>query len=170
MSDAPISYVWEGDCFKPASGFWQRKADEQFTIGERYRLEESNDRSASSHAHYFAALHDGWSSLPDPLLADYPTAEHLRKKLLVRAGYAHEAVFVSASKAEAVRLAAFLKNIDTYAVIVPKENCVRVYTAESQSYRAMGRDRFNESKAAVLNELAKLLGIDRRELEKANAA
>ena len=73
-----------------------------------------------------------------------------------------------ASKAEAVRVASFIRPLDTYAVIVPREATVVVMTAKSQSYKAMGRVEFQRSKEAVLDKLAAMIGVERRTLD-ANA-
>ena len=43
-------------------------------------------------------------------------------------------------------------------------------TAQSQSFRAMGKQRFQESKQAVLDILAELIGVEAKQLEDANAA
>lgn len=155
---APVRFLWEGDGFKPVSPYHQRLADQYYTIGETYELIEHKERSQRTHNHYFAALHDAWSNLPEALLAEYPTAEHLRKKALIRKGFASERNVVCSSKAEAQRIAAFMRPIDEYAIIVASEAAVRVYTAESQSRKAMGAQRFQESKKAVLEFVDELLG------------
>ena len=144
-------------------------ADRHYVVGEVYRLVEHHDRSLNSHRHYFAAIAEGWSNLPDDLLAEYPSAEHLRKKLLIRAGYADERSIVCASKAEAQRVAAFVKPMDDFAVVVVREAVVRVYTAQSQQMKAMGAKAFQESKTKVLDALDDLLGVDRGETERAVA-
>src|SRR4051812_32331913 len=115
MTDAPILFQWDGEAMVPASQFWSRRADKQFVVGEHYQMVEHHDRSANSHRHYFAELNDGWRNLPDDMLEEYPTAEHLRKKALIRRGWRDEQTFVCSSKAEAERLAAFLRPIDDYA-------------------------------------------------------
>ena len=159
-----LQYQGEGE-FRTPSRYWAREADKQFVVGEHYRLAEHNDRSAASHNHYFAAISEAWENLPDHLLEEYPSPEHLRKKMLVRAGYADERSFVCTSKAEAQRLAAFLKPVNSYAVIIVKEAVVREYTAQSQSHKAMGKQVFQESKDKVLNQIAALLGTNPEDLK-----
>lgn len=164
---APLLLQYEGEGeFKPASAYWAGRADKEFVIGEVYRMVEHHDRSANSHRHFFAAINDAWRNLPDHMIEEYPTAEHLRKKLLVRAGYADERSIVCASKAEAQRVAAFVRPMDEYAVVIVREAVVRVYTAQSQSMRAMGKKAFQESKEAVLNAIDDLLGVERGETSK----
>ena len=157
---SPIQLRYEGDgTFKATGDYWVSKADAEFVAGDTYRLVEHQERSTAAHNHYFAAIAAAWGTLPDHLLAEYPSADHLRKKMLVKCGYADERSIVCASKAEAQRVMAFVKPMDSYAVVVTRDNVVRVYTAQSQSYRAMGRQVFQESKTKVLDAIAGLLGV-----------
>ena len=159
-----LQYQGEGE-FRTPSRYWAREADKQFVVGEHYRLAEHNDRSTPSHNHYFAAIGEAWENLPEHLLEEYPSPDHLRRKMLVRAGYADERSIVCSSKAEAQRLAAFIKPMDAYAVVIVKESVVRVYTAQSQSYKAMGKQAFQESKDKVLDQIAALLGTNPEDLK-----
>lgn len=168
---APLLYQYHGDGeFRAASAYWARKADEAFVVGETYKLVEHHDRSDASHGHYFAALSNAWQTLPDHLLDQYPTVESLRKKMLIRTGYADERSVVCSSKAEAQRFAAFLRPMDEYAIVIVKEAVVTVFTAKSQSYRAMGKEEFARSKQAVLQAIDDLLGVDRGTTEKQTEA
>ncbi|MCV9909958.1 hypothetical protein OIV19_20375 [Brucella sp. HL-2] len=160
MSSAPIPMTWDGEAMVPASPYWAARADRQFVVGEVYKMVEHHDRSEASHNHYFASIGNAWATLPDDRLAEYPTAEHLRKKMLVKCGYADERTVVCASKAEAERVAAFIKPMDNYAVVVFHEAVVKVYTAQSQSLKAMGKREFQESKEAVLAAIDRLLGVE----------
>lgn len=154
----------------PASSFWASRADKAFVVHETYKMVEHHDRSQVSHNHYFATIGQAWSNLPDRLLEEFPTAEVLRKKLLIRAGYADERSIVCASKAEAQRVAAFVKPMDEYAVVTVREAVVRVYTAQSQSVKAMGAKPFQQSKQAVLDALDDLLGVERGATANSEAA
>lgn len=164
MTDAPLTFQWDGEALHPASQFWASKCDAQLVVGETYRMVEHHDRSANTHRHYFAALNDGWSNLPDDILEQFPTVEHMRKKLLIKAGYADERSIVCASKQEAQRIAAFIKPMDDYAIVTVREAVVRVFTAQSQSMKAMGAKTFQQSKQAVLDLLDDLLGTERGQL------
>lgn len=158
----PLLYRYEGEgTFVAASAHWARKADDAFVVGETYKLSEHHERSDATHGHFFACLTAAWQTLPDHLLEQYPDVETLRKKLLIRCGYADERSIVCASKAEAQRIGAFIRPMDRYAVVIVKEAVVTVYTPKSQSYRAMGRDEFNQSKQAVLQAVDDLLGVER---------
>lgn len=168
MSEQPVSLRYEGDGqFGPVSGYWASQCDRHFVVGDTYRMTEHYERSAASHSHFFAALNDAYDSIPDEMRDEYPTVEHLRKKALIKKGYADERSIVCASKAEAQRLAAFMKPMDDYAIIVPSEAVVRVWTAKSQSKKAMGAKAFQESKQAVLDFVDDLLGVARGETARA---
>lgn len=168
MSAPPIRFAWNGDALVPAGGFATRQANEHFVVGEQYRMVEHADRSVNSHNHFFATISDAHGSLPDEFLEIYPTPEHLRKKALIRKGWRDEREFVCDSKAAAERLAAFMKPLDDYAIIEARETVVRVWTARSQSKKAMpGKGEFQRSKQDVLDFIDDLLGVERGDTAKA---
>lgn len=156
MSAPPLAFWWNGEAMLPRQ---PRLADKHFVVGERYTLVEHNERSSASHAHYFAALTEAWSNLPEDQAERFPTSEHLRAFALIKTGFADSRQFVASSKAEALRLAAFMKPSDDYALVTVKDAVVTVWTAKSQSYRAMGKADFNASKQAVLDYVASLVGV-----------
>lgn len=158
MTDRPIIFEWDGEAMHPVRSF-ARLADEQFVIGQQYRLVSEAKRSQRSEAHYFAAIEDAWANLPERWAGRFPTAEHLRKWALIKAGYRDERSIVAASKAEAQRVAAFVKPMDEFAVVTVVETEVRVYTAKSQSRKAMGGPVFQKSKQDVLDVLAEMVGV-----------
>jgi hypothetical protein len=154
-----IRYHWTGDNWRPLARF-AKTAREQFAVGEEAVLERIEARSSASHNHYFKMVQTIWESLPETLVNTYPTADHLRAAALIRTGYCDERSIVCASKAEALRLAAFIRPMDTYAIVVPSQAVVTVYTAKSQAMKAMGAKIFQESKTAVLDWMADLIGVD----------
>jgi len=158
MAGAPILYQWDGESMVPFGRF-AREADAQFVVGERYRMAVVEDRSAVSHRHYFACVNDAWANLPEQYEGRWPTAEHLRKWALCKAGYCDERTIVTASKAEAQRVAAFIRPMDGYAIVTVSGPVVTVYTARSQDTRSMDRKTFQESKDAVLGILEGLLQV-----------
>lgn len=164
---APIPFTWDGEIMRPLQRF-ARRCDQQFVIGEIYPLAVEHEASARSRGHYFASLTEAWRNLPEDIAEDYPSVEHLRKKLLVRAGYADEEVIVLESVNDAVALARAIRKRDEYAVIAVKGQTVRIWTAKSQSKRAMGAKVFQASKEAVLREAEKLISVTAAELQ-ANA-
>jgi hypothetical protein len=141
-----------------------RLADRHFVIGETYPLAVQEARSHQTHAHFFAALNEAWQNLPADAAERFPTAEHLRKYALIRAGFRDERSIGCSSKAEAQRLAAFVRPMDDFAVVIPSEATVTVYTAKSQSMRAMGKAEFQRSKQAVLDVVSEMIGVKPAEL------
>lgn len=123
-----------------------------------YRLAVEEERSSNSHNHYFSALREAWTNLADEDAARFPSVDHLRKRALIKAGYHDERSIVCASKAEAQRVAAFVRPMDEYAIVLVSEAVVRVLTAKSQSTKAMGKDVFQQSKTAVLETIAAMIG------------
>lgn len=160
----PLPMQWDGEVMRPTRGF-ARLADKAYVVGEVYTLVEADaSRSQASHRHYFAAVYDAWLNLPEQDAERFPTVEHLRKYALIRAGYCDTREIVCSSKAEAVRLGAFVKPMDPYALVAVKDACVRVYTAKSQAPKAMGRKVFQESKDAVLDVLASMIEVSKEQL------
>lgn len=164
MTSHLFMFSWDGESMVPLKGF-QKRCDETFYVGERYRMEVQEERSMRSHRHYFASIHEAWLNLPEDKAERFPTSEHLRKWALIKTGYRDERSIVAASKAEAQRIAAFVRPIDEYAVVVVRDACVLVYTARSQSVKAMGKKDFTGSKEAVLDVLATLVGTSAQSLQ-----
>lgn len=169
MTDAtpPCAFEWDGDVMKPINA---KRADAFYTVGERYILAPVSNRSDATHKHEFAWLREAWMSLPEHLAERFPTAEHLRKWALIRAGYSDSHTITCSSKAEALRLAAFIRPIDEFAVVITNEATVTRYTARSQSRRAMGAKEFQDSKTKIMEVVAKMLGVEPGEMPQREAA
>lgn len=150
MNAAPVLFQWSGEAMQPLPRF-AKACDAAFTVGEVYRMEVQEQRSLISHNHYFATLQDIFMSLPEEADERIKSADHLRKFALIRCGYRDEKSFLCASKAEARRMAAFVQPMDDYAIVVVQEAQVIVYTAKSQSLKAMGKVEFQQSKDDVLS-------------------
>lgn len=165
MTLHPIPAQWNGDSFVPARGF-QKAADRQFVVGQVYTIQAEESRSGPAHRRYFAAVNEAWKNLPEALAITYPTAEHLRKRALIMTGYRTSQQTVCASNAEALRLAAFVGSLDPYALPVVERSICTVLRAESQSVKAMGKDRFNESVKAVEDWCAGLINTSGDALRK----
>ena len=159
----PIGFQWNGEAMVPLR---PRLADRHYVVGSTYWLVPHEERSTASHAHYFAAVNEAWQNLSDEQAMRFSTPEHLRKWALIEAGYRDERSIVCSSKAEALRLAAFIKPMDDFAVVTVSDAVVRVYTAHSQSYRAMNRKTFEESKRKVLDKVAGLIGVSAADLHR----
>jgi hypothetical protein len=122
-------------------------------------------RSRESHNHYMAAVNEAWLNLPDKLAARFTSAEMLRKYALCRAGYCNAKSLICPSVVEAIRVAAFIRPMDEFSIVYPEGQTVWVFTARSQSFKAMGKDEFQRSKDAVLSFIAGLLGATPEELK-----
>jgi hypothetical protein len=153
---------WINGTFKPLG-----RVDLPCDEGEAVYLTVERERSGPSHRHEFAWLRDAWESLPESLAGEPYAAspEHLRKYALIQRGYCTVREIVVADTDDAARVRAFMRPlVDDYAVIAAAGPVVRVYTAESQSRKAMGRDRFHASKTAIMDWVAELLGVTAADL------
>lgn len=145
---------WDGEVFRPLH---PRRADRYLTVGERYSLIQYEDRSAATHNHQFAWLHDAWQNLPEDIADQYPTPEHLRKRALIDAGYYDEIIIDAGSNAAAIRVAAAIQAIDTFALVFVRKCFVIRRTAKSQSRRAMKKEEFQASKTAIMEVIDALV-------------
>lgn len=170
MTERPIQMRWQGDGFMPVNAYWAKEADKVFVIGEVCGVVAIEERSAKSHAHYFASINEAWQNLPEHLAGKFGSAEHLRKWCLIKAGYRDQRSIVVGSRAEALRLVPFIKGLDEFAVVTADGATVTAYTAKSQSMRAMGKKDFQESKDAVLRVASELIGVTPDALDRARAA
>lgn len=161
----PIRFQWDGESMVPASQPMARRCDEQYVVGAHYMLEAVEERSGRSHRHYFASINEVWQNLPDEIAERFPTAEHLRKYALIRTGYRDERSITCSSKAEAQRVASYVRPSDEFSVVTVHEATVTTYTAQSQNTRAMGKKRFQESKDKVLDYLSGLIGSTREDVQ-----
>ncbi|WP_174804392.1 hypothetical protein [Martelella limonii] len=160
-------FQWDGETMRPMSRY-HNKANAEFVVGEHYKMEVQEYRSWVSHKHQFAWLHEAWLSLPEHIAEKFANEDELRKFALIKGGFCDSATFVCSSKAEAQRFVAFLKSGDSeYRIYKVDGPTIYRFTAHSQSMRAMGKRRFQESKDAVLSYVAELLGVEKRELESA---
>lgn len=164
MRPKPVRFQWDGEAMLPERRF-APLCDRQFIVGEVYNLIPHEDRSPASHRHFFASINEAWSNLPERLALRFPTAEHLRKYALIRCGYADKKEIVLPSDTDAERVGAFMRGLDTYAVITLNGPVVTVYTAQSQAESAMNRKLFGEAKRDVLEFLANMIGVEQQSLE-----
>lgn len=161
---SPLSFTWQGDGFTPLPRC-QAECDRRYIVGRIYRLMEWEDRSPASHSHQFAWLHEAWANLPEDLRDLYPTAEHLRKRALIQAGFYDEEIIDTGSATAALRVGAFVHKSDEFAVVILRGPLVIVRSAKSQSHRSMDRATFQRSKDAVLEIVAGLIGVTPAELQ-----
>lgn len=147
-----------------------KECDQRYTIGENYFLDEIQERSSKTHAHFFAVVTQAWRGLPESLDGQFPTPDHLRKFCLIKAGFHDHRSIVARSKSEAIRIAAFIKPMDEFAIVAVNDCVIDVYTARSQKHRAMNRQEFAASKTAVMGILDDMLGVARGETQRAGEA
>ena len=152
----PLVFAWDGEAMVPKH---PRLADRHYVVGQQYRLVEETSRSANSERHQFAEIDEAWGNLPEDMALEFPTPTHLRKYALIKAGYCDKSSFVCGSPAEASRLAAYLEPIDEFAIVTVSGDVVTRYTAQSQSRKAMGARKFQDSKTKVLEIVSTMIGV-----------
>ena len=124
-------------------------------------------RSTQSHGHQFAAINDCFDSLPAKFAsAPYAAnADAFRKHGLISTGHCDVASVVFDTPEQARAAAPFIADLARkahgYALTVARGPVVVCSTPHSQSYKAMGKDRFNKSKADVLAWCESVLGVVR---------
>jgi hypothetical protein len=130
-------------------------------------LSDEKPRSRQTHNHYFAAINDAWENLPEKISGEFPSPEHLRKYAMIRTGHCITHKMLAANNKAAIEAATFIMELDEFALCEVAGNVVTVYRAQSQSFRAMGKDVFKKSKEDVLGFLSQLIGADVAQKEKA---
>lgn len=169
---APFRAAWnaETQTFHPLRRFVSAVADE-YSHGQVITLAEQAERSDATHNHEFAWLAEAYRNLPEDIAADYPNVETLRKRALIATGWCHIRDYACSSRAEAQRWAAHLRaEADPYAVVIPRDDVVRVCTAKSQAKNRMKAGDFQKSKTDILNYVAGLIGVEPAKLAEARAA
>lgn len=159
MTALPLPFRWSGAVMVPLAGRATREADTAFLADHVYCLVEEHSRSMQSHRHEFAWLHEAWQNLPEEIADLYPTAEHLRKAALIKAGFHTEQIIDAGSKAAALRVASGIRSREEFSVIIVRGRYVRILDAVSQSLPAMGADDFNASKTAILEIVSAMIGV-----------
>ena len=141
--------------------------------GEMVFVSIDRARSAVNHKHQFAWIKDAWLNLPETAQGQpwADTPETLRKHALIATGYHQSLTLDCGANATAQRVKAALLAAEVkahgYALGQVRGPVVRIWTPESQSMRAMGGDRFKESKAAILDWIAAQIGVSPEELGRA---
>lgn len=161
----PLEFQWTGEAMVPR---WPKRADRLYIVGEVYPLAPWEDRSLVSHNHQFAFIGEAFKQLPEQYHNEpwAQSPEHLRKFGLIRNGFCNTQTYPCGTRAEAERWARNLRPLDEYSVVSVEGTTVYRFTAESQSRRAMGKKRFQESKQALMDWLDDLLHVERGTLER----
>jgi len=160
----PLKFRWSGEAFVPVDERVQAIAFQRYAIGQIVPLIEWEDRSRKSHNHYFATLAYAWENLPEDWFELLATPEDLRAWALIRTGFRDIDIIHASTEAEAARAAVVAKRLNPFVVTTVAGNIVSIATPQSQSMKAMGAKRFQESKDAVLRECAHLLGVSQDDL------
>ncbi len=155
----PLTYLGNGR-FETTSKYHVDRLAQLYGQGEVITVEEVQDRSPKSHAHYFAVIAEAWQNLPENLADDYPNPETLRKRALIRTGFCSMTEVLCASNAEATKAAAAFSAADPYCLCEIADRALRIWRADSQSVKAMGAKRFAESKEKVFHWISNLIGAD----------
>ena len=164
-----VRYEGEGE-FKAVSAYWGRRADNEYVVGETYSIGVQEYRSQRSHNHLFQCIKEAHKNLTDEQLARWPTPLHLRKYVTIKAGYYDCKSVTTDSKATANRVAAFLRPMDEFSVVIVHGCTVAQYVAKSLSEKDMDKQQFQEAKDKILTVLSDLIGVTPEELAKAEAA
>lgn len=160
MATPPIQLIYSGQ-----GAFLARPAsipicEANFGPGEVVTVAQIEERSRKSHDHFFATISEMWATRPEHLEHRFPTPDAWRKAALIATGHCDTRTVVCATKAEADRMVALAAHLDPESIAVPRGTVVTVYTAHSQSLRAMGKEAFQKSKDDCLTWAAAQLGIN----------
>lgn len=170
----PLLFRWDGEHMVPLDRFVAR-ANQQYVVGEVYRLNVELDRSEAEHRYFFAAFHEACLNLPSNISERFFSDDgkfdetHFRSWCLVRCGYIenhHQIVLDTAT--DLARTMDFLRKYNRYAIIKKSGNVIDIFTAKSQSHRSMDKAEFHKSATDVLELVAAMIGTTADEL-KSNA-
>lgn len=172
MSDdriPPYMFVWRRDvgehgAMVPVRGI-ARVVASKYQDGMGYLLEPASLGSTPAEKAFYAEVNNAWKQLPESMQADYPSANHLRKRALIKCGFFDVVETVCDTEDDAKRAAALVRG-DEFAVVVVNGTVVRKYTPMSMKVRTKkDREQFRIMADAVLGLLADTLGVKRRELQ-----
>jgi hypothetical protein len=161
----PILFVRVDNHMVPLPRF-QRLFDEMYAVNEEYALLPMEERSAASHNHYFAALHEGYLNLAEEYAQEFDSEEHLRHWCLCKSGYCTKQQWVMNTADDARKLRDALKRENASTIIGVAGNVATVYTPFSQSMPAMKKQEFEDSKRAVLDLVASMARTTPAQLKK----
>lgn len=135
-------------------------------VGEVHGWAMTEHRSKASHDHFFAIVNECWKNLPEDLADDLPSPEHLRKWVLIKAGFCTKTQVVCANNSEAMVLVTKAKAMDKYSIVSIDGKVATIWTADSQRRDAMGRQEFQEAKEKAIHIMSELIGTDAATLGK----
>lgn len=165
-----IRCYFDGRALIPDGNFAVAAINDRLGEGQVVNVDLDPERSGKSHRHQFAFVRTAWENLPERLLSEpyAASAEHLRKHGLIVNGFCHTEMVAVGSSRRAERVAASLSRVAArfhgYAITTVEGNVAYCFTPESQSMKAMGGERFQASKQALLEWCAGLLDVSADDL------
>lgn len=166
---------FQNGALHPVGFYGAAAAKEMMQDGEIVLVEIDHQRSATSHKHQFAWVTEAWRSLPEAMqnMPWAETPETLRKHALIACGFHRTYTLDCGANATAQRIKAELVRSEAkaegYAIGQVRGPVLTIWTPESQSMRAMGGKRFQESKTAIMDWIAEKLGIEPEQLKRITA-
>ena len=162
---------WDGEALTPTGHYGLSAAREAMEPGDVVIVEIDHParKTRTGTSLPRSMRHGGTSeSLQEAPWAASP--ETLRKHALIATGFADTYSIDCGAKATAERVRMALASAEAgkhgYAIAKVRGPLVVVWTPQSQSMRAMGGKRFQESKQAVLNWIAAQIGVEAEELRR----
>lgn len=143
---APIPMIYSGDGLFMADRRAVQMCEDRFGVGEALTMAPVEERSKRSHDHFFVTMDELWGTLPEHLSDRYPNADTFRRTALISTGHCDTDTTVCASHAEALRLRAVARRLAPDSIATIRGAVVTIYTAHSQSMKAMGKAIFQKSK------------------------
>lgn len=125
----------------------------------------TKQRSTASHNHQFAEIHDLWENLPHHhATAPYAaSAEAFRRHGLIATGHCDTDTIAfdtpEQARAAAPFIARLARKAHGYALTVARGPLVVCSTPHSQSFKAMGKDKFEASKNDVISWAKMMLEV-----------
>tara|TARA_R100000908_G_C3733264_1_gene131960 strand:- start:653 stop:1192 length:540 start_codon:yes stop_codon:yes gene_type:complete len=167
-----IRAVWTGQSFVPDGNYALAQTRDRLGDGQVVNLDLDPERSAKSHRHAFAFVRTAWMNLPEHNLGTpyAVSTEALRKYALIQTGYCNTEMMAMGTTERANRAAALLSRVSTnmhgFAITNVIGTVVYCHTPHSQSMKSMGGAKFAESKTAILEFLADMIGANPDDLYK----
>lgn len=165
-----IRCVYTGQALEPDGNFPAAALADRLGEGEVVFVDLDPQRSAKNHKHQFAFIRTAWMNLPEEM-KDAPFAkspDSLRKHALICCGFCHTDMIALGDNERADRMAEFLRRGDErqeiYTITEVSGPVIYRHIAESQTLKKMGGTRFKESKQAILDFLADMIGVTSEEL------
>lgn len=171
-----IEAVWTGRAFEPRGNWNMARCCDALGEGQVVYLDVDPARTRKTHNHQFGFVQRAFDNMPE-YLADMPyakTPDTLRKHALIACGYCDTSMLPVGSARRAERVAALVNRLAVdahgYAITDVEGSVIYCHTPHSQKERAMGKAAFQESKQAIGEWLADLIGVPAESLMRAVAA